>query len=152
MEKPMLDSHSLRLVFATRRVHDALTGHVSRMLVERGWYSASPSVLRFLSELECGVNHASEVARRLQLSRQVVSKTVAEMSRLGLLRVARDPERGNQNVITFTEQGEDLMADARQVLAELDASLGDEEGLETLLGMLTGLLARWADGEATPRG
>ena len=142
----MLDSQSLRLVFATRQVHDALTGHVSRMLIGRGWAFASPAVLRFLSELECGVNHASEVARRLDLSRQVVSRTVAEMGRLGVLKVAKDPARGNQNVIAFTERGERLMADARQVLAELDASLGGEDGLEGLLHRLTELQERLAAG------
>jgi DNA-binding MarR family transcriptional regulator len=141
----MLDSRSLRLVYATGHVHDALTRHVSRMLIERGWAFATPSRLRFLSELECGVNYASEIARRLDLSRQVVAKTVAEMSRLGVLQVEQDQQRGNQNLIRFTERGERLMADAREVLAALDATLGDEEGLDRLLAMLTELQLRLAD-------
>lgn len=141
----MLDSRALRLVFATGRVHDALTRHVSRMLIERGWAFATPSRLRFLSEFECGLNYASEIARRLDLSRQVVAKTVAELSRLGVLQVQQDQTRGNQNLISFTETGEHLMADARQVLADLDAVLGDEEGLESLLRKLTELQGRLAD-------
>ena len=37
------------------------------------------------------------------------------------------------------------MADAREVLAALDVTLGDEEGLDRLLGMLSELQLRLAD-------
>jgi DNA-binding MarR family transcriptional regulator len=119
----MADSRSLDLVFALARAHDVLLDYVAQTLEARGYRGVSPPVLAFLGQLDCGVNIASEVARRLGQSRQMVAKTVRQLSDLGYLEMAPDPERGNQKVITFTASGERLVAEARAILASLDARL-----------------------------
>lgn len=124
----MVDSQSLRLVFASAKANDVIGEYVSKALIAKGFTLATSPVLAFLSELECGVNYASEVARRLGVSRQMVSKTVKGLSDSDLLEVLDDPERGNQKVIVFTAEGERLMAEARTVLAKLDESLKRELG------------------------
>lgn len=135
----MVDSQSLKLVFALSRARDALIEYVSLGLVERGHDAASPAVLGFLGELECGVNYSAEIARRLGVSRQMVGKTVRELCALGLLQIADDPQRRNRKVITFTAGGERLMADARLLLANLDGRFEDaldRGGTSTLIGQL----------------
>lgn len=125
----MADSRSLDLVFALARAHDVLLDYVARTLAARGYRGITPSVLAFLGQLDCGVNVASEVARRLGQSRQMVAKTVRQLGDLGYLNMAPDPARGNQKMITFTGDGEQLIAEARSILvsleARLDAILGD---------------------------
>ena len=125
-EDRMVDSHSLKLVFSTIKTHELISNYVSEALIERGYESALPSTLRFLSTLECGVNYSSEIARRLNVSRQMVAKTVKELSRVGYLDLIESS--GKQKQIVFTEFGQHLMADARMILAELDKFFEDNVG------------------------
>lgn len=115
---PMVDSHSLKLVFCSAKTNELISQYLSKTLTEKGYVTASPSVLGFLSALECGVNYGSEIARNLNVSRQMVAKTVKELCRVGYLEQVDGP--GKQKQILFTKQGEHLMADARQILAQLD--------------------------------
>ena len=145
---PMVESKTLKLAFALTRLQKNLADYLSRALIAKGHKAASPPVLNFLSELECGENHASEIARRLGVSRQMVSKTVADLAKLGLLQVAPDPALGNQKIITFSPNGERLMADARRVLADLDDALAGPAGggrLEKLIQTLERVEGRLAD-------
>jgi len=132
-------SGSLRLALALSRVHGTLMGLLVEALVGRGHANASAATLGFLGQLDCGVNHAAEIARRLGVSRQMVSRTVRELERQGVLTLAPDPEKGNRKVILFTEEGRRLMDDARAVLAELDGALAREGSgarLPALIGEL----------------
>ena len=127
---PMVDSQSLKLVFSTANLHDQITQYLSMTLKEKGYESATPSVLSFLSALECGVNYGSEIARTLGVSRQMVAKTVKEPCRVGYLEQVDGI--GKQKQILFTDLGERLVSDARQVLADLDADLCQRIGGEIL--------------------
>ena len=82
--------------------------------------------MTFLAELECGENHAAELARRTGISRQAVHKQVKELAALGLLAERPDARRRNQRTIVFTDAGVQLIADARAILAEMDAALPAE--------------------------
>lgn len=117
----MVESHSLSLVFLLGEAQDALMAHVAGQLDARGHTGVTTSALGFLGQLDCGVNYASAIAEKLGVSRQMIAKTVAEMERKRWLEQGADPARRNRKVIRFTCEGERLMADARQVLAELDA-------------------------------
>ncbi|MBE9075998.1 MarR family transcriptional regulator [Romeria aff. gracilis LEGE 07310] len=114
----MADSQSLRLVFASATLHSRFTEYVAECLHSRGFSAISPSTLDFLSALDCGINYGAEIARRLQVSRQMVSKTVKELCQVGYLEQREGV--GKQKQILFTEQGERLMSMARLVLADLD--------------------------------
>ncbi|MBX2870162.1 MAG: hypothetical protein KTR18_15885 [Acidiferrobacterales bacterium] len=114
----MMESSTLQLVLTADKVNDLITKHLSKSLQSKGYESATPAMLNFLSTLECGVNYGSEIARNLGVSRQMVAKTVKEFCRLGFLEQIEGV--GKQKEILFTERGEQLMSDARALLAELD--------------------------------
>lgn len=142
---PMVESQSLQLVFGSAKMNDQIYHYLSTALKEKGYQSATPSVLNFLSTLECGVNYGSEIARNLGISRQMVAKTVKELCRVGYLEQVDGI--GKQKHILFTELGEHLMADARQLLAELDEILCKKisqdvlkETIETLKSIQAALL------------
>lgn len=135
----MVDSRTLQLLNNVNRFNDQIVAYLSRRLVGRGYLSVTPSVLSFLGVLECGVNHGSEIARTLRVSRQMVAKTVKEMGRLGYLEQVEGS--GRQKQILFTEAGERLMADARQVLAEVDEVLSGRLGDAQLSGLIAQLQA-----------
>jgi len=118
---PMVESQSLQLIQSAQRLNDVITQYISQRLVEKGYKSLTPSLLSFLSVLECGVNYGSEIARNLNVTRQMVAKTVKQLCQLGYLEQINGA--GKQKEICFTGTGEYLMSDARQLLAELDEIL-----------------------------
>lgn len=142
----MADSRSLRLALLLGRSHATLMDWLLVQLHARGHKDLAVPALEFMGQLDCGINYASEVARALGVSRQMVAKTVLDLSRKGWLEQRPDPEKGNRKVIVFTAAGERVMSDARAVLAELDDKLDArlakgwekrlEEDLDGLLEML----------------
>lgn len=134
---PLVESQSLKLIQSASRLNDVITKYLSQRLVEKGFTSLTPSLLSFLSVLECGVNYGSEIARNLEVTRQMVAKTVKELCRLGYLEQINGT--GKQKEIHFTELGERLMSDARQMLSDVDEILfkgADIRPPQTIIGEL----------------
>lgn len=126
---PLAESQSLQLIQSAQKLNDVITQYISQRLVEKGYESLTPSLLSFLSILECGVNYGSEIARNLDVTRQMVAKTVKQLCQLGYLE--QIDSAGKQKEIHFTEIGEYLMSDARQLLAELDEILFNNTDIRT---------------------
>lgn len=114
----MVDSQALQLVIAAAQVNDSISRYLSKSLKNKGYTFATPAALSFLSTLECGINYASEIARDLGVSRQMVAKTVKGLCSVGYLEQMDDI--GRQKKILFTAAGEQLMSEARQLLADID--------------------------------
>ena len=134
----MVESRSLQLAAAAGNLRDAMAQHVAASLAEQGFTDATPAALQFLSVLECGVNHASDIARSLSVSRQMVAKTVRTLCEAGYLE--QMDGAGKQKAILFTERGEQLIAAARQTLAEFDERIGsviETRQLDELLQQLS---------------
>ena len=117
---PMVDSWTLKLVQNASKLHDLTTRRLCSELMEKG-YVITPASLSFLGTLECGVNYASEIARKLGVSRQMVAKTVKELCNKGYLEQIEGV--GKQKEILFTKLGESLISDSRKILADIDATL-----------------------------
>lgn len=138
----LLESGSLRLLHACRAVNEAISNWLSARLADRGYIGVSGAQLSFLAELECGKNHAAEIARRMGVSRQAVHKNVKDLVGQGILVEGPDPERRNQRVITFTAAGTNLMSDCRVLLKGLDGIV--DSGRNTNVGA-AGLAAQLED-------
>lgn len=123
---PMIESQTLQLVLDAAQVNDLTSRYLSNSLKKSGYKFATPSALSFLSTLECGVNYGSEIARNLGVSRQMVAKTVKELCLAGYL--AQEKGIGKQKKIVFTITGEQLMSEARQLLANIDKVLNNKLG------------------------
>lgn len=122
----MADSRSLRLVHLAsnfeRRAQKWLVDH----LRDRGFTELTQSQLNFLGTLDCGPTSASQVAQRLGITRQAVHKTVRELETCGWLSSDADPILRNQRVITFTNEGERMMSEARALFQQLDKRLFED--------------------------
>ena len=136
-ETPMVDSDALKLVLGAAQVHDLTARYLARCLSDKGYSAVTPSMLSFLSVLDCGVNYASEIARSLGVSRQMVAKTVKELCRHCYLQQVQGT--GKQKKILFTATGELLMSDARQILADIDQLLINQLGQKSVTETVTGL-------------
>ena len=137
---PMVESQTLKWALAASSVTEQISHYLSDSLQKMGYVGASTSVLQFLSALDCGINYGSEIARSLKVSRQMVAKTVKQLSALGYLQQIEG--QGKQKQIVFTQQGENLMADSRKLLAELDDKIAtkmDDNIWSLVLDQLTQL-------------
>jgi len=116
----MVDSWTLQLVMAATEVQELASNYLCTELMNRGFVITKAS-LNFLSTLECGVNYASEIARKTGVSRQMVAKTVKELCNKGYLKQL--DSTGKQKQILFTKKGELLIAESRMILSDIDKTL-----------------------------
>ena len=136
----MVDSLALQLVLSAAKLSDLASSYLANALKEKGYKTINTSLLKFLSAMDCGENYGSEIARNLGVSRQMVAKTVKELCLTGYLE--QHEGAGKQKIIVFTQTGEQLMADARQLLAELDNTLikaTNKKNLQTSINNLNGI-------------
>lgn len=129
----LVDSHSLALTQATESFRKKIVDWLLLKLSEDGFGELTASQLEFLGSLDCGPNHAAELARGLEISRQAVHKTVRELEKEGWLYTKPDEQMGNQRMIQFTTQGERMMSLARAHFLELDSRLIGHFGKDDLV-------------------
>ncbi|WP_341366016.1 MarR family winged helix-turn-helix transcriptional regulator [Yoonia sp. BS5-3] len=136
----LVDSQALTLWQAIAAYQTRQTAWLINGLAEKGFADLTSTHVAFIAALDCADNMASEIARRLNISRQAVHKTVRELTALGYVTTAQNPALRNSKVIQITEQGEHLIAAARHMFAELDNALTakiDAADLQKLLDVLT---------------
>jgi len=136
-DNAMLDSNTLKLVFASATVNEMITQYLAMMLDKKGYQLISVSRLQFLSALDCGVNIGSDIARKLNISRQMVAKSVKELCEAGYLQ--QQAGVGRQKLIMFTPLGEQLIAQARALLADLDQVFQQQLSYNSLVETLSHL-------------
>lgn len=119
----MADSRSLKLVHLVSNFERRVQKWLVDLLHGRGFTGLTQSQLSFLGALDCGPNSASQIANDLGITRQAVHKTVKELEALGWLNSEADPVRRNQRIITFTDEGERMMSEARALFEQLDERL-----------------------------
>ena len=135
----MADSHSLKLVHLTSNFEKRAQKWLVNLLRARGFTELTQSQLNFLGALDCGPNNASKIANTLGITRQSVHKTVRELETCGWLKSEADLIRRNQRTITFTNEGERMMSEARALFRQLDDRLfagWDTEQIERVFALL----------------
>lgn len=128
----LVDSHALALTQGMGVFSDRMVGWLLHRLSKEGFEGLKANQLTFLGSLDCGANYAAEVARSLGITRQAVHKTVRELEKAGWLETRPDDTLGNQRLIVFTNEGERMMARARDHFLELDDLLLSKFGEKSL--------------------
>jgi DNA-binding MarR family transcriptional regulator len=113
------------------------------LMAERGHTELTIPHLIFLANLDCGVTHASLVARRMGVSRQAVFRTVRELQELDILLLEADPERRNQKIIQMTSRGGKVVTDARACLEAVEAAIRDRIGQQDFERLTSILRQDW---------
>jgi DNA-binding MarR family transcriptional regulator len=114
-----------------------------RLMAVRGHTDLTAAHLMFLSNLDCGDTYASEVARRLGVSRQAVYRSTRELQRLKVLKLEIDADRKTQKIIRMTKHGQQVVLDARSCLDTIEAALGERIGTRDLLKLASILGKDW---------
>ena len=125
------------------QAHQWLSGSLLNLMHQRGHTDLTSAHLTFFNSLNCGMTHASEVARRMGISRQAVYKTTKGLQKLGALQLIEDPEDGRQKVISMTQRGERIALDARACLDVVEEQLAKKIGQKKLELLRSALMADW---------
>jgi len=131
---------------------EAASRSVLRSLTARlrgcGYAMVTDPHLVLFGNLDCGATHAAQIAQRMQVSRQAVSKTLRELQELGFVRLEDDPERRNQKLVIMTDRGMALALDARQELHAIESALAQEIGPGAMAALRGALEQRWGTGSS----
>lgn len=108
-----------------------------------GYADITEPHLILFGNLDCGATHAAQIAQRMQVSRQAISKTLRELQSLGWIQLEDDPARRNQKLVVMTQQGMKLAIDARTALEEIENLLAEQIGDETMAKLRSALEIGW---------
>jgi DNA-binding MarR family transcriptional regulator len=78
---------------------------------------------------------ASEVGRRLGISKQAAGKTVDRLLQLGYVERVDDPADARRKLVRLTPQGVDLLARSAQIFERVRADWADRLGADRVRGM-----------------
>lgn len=120
-----------------------VTTSLLRLMGERRHDRLTAAHLMFLNNLDCGVTHASEVARRMGVSRQAVYRTTRELQAVGVLELEVDPRCKTQKIIRMTPHGQQAVSHARACLDEIEAALRQRLGERDLRELAVTLARDW---------
>ena len=88
----------------------SMTDEVIAELGRRGHPEVRPVHEFALRAIDAGADTASELGRRLSVSKQAAAKTIAAMQRLGYVEIEPDPGDGRRRRIRVTPRGRDMVA------------------------------------------
>ena len=111
-----------------------------------GYDTVTEPHLVLFGNLDCGATHAAQIAQRMQVSRQAISKTLRELQTLGFVRLEDDPARRNQKLVVMTKRGMRFALDAREQLQAIEAEIAAEIGTEALTALRGALEEYWNTG------
>ena len=118
---------------------------------EDGWENIRPEHLRLISILGVDVVNNNELAKRARVSKQAMSKMVADLEVHGFIDVEPDPNDSRAKIISVSNNGVEFLEyfyNCNKLIEKrFRAMLGDEktEKLTELLGELTECILEFED-------
>lgn len=115
---------------------------------------AHPAVMRLLPHLNTTGTRATELARRVDVSKQAMGQTLQSLVKRGLVEMIPDPADGRAQLVRLTKASTEAFAHGLSVLAfferELRERVGDSvvKNLVQALSSIQPLLIQWRDGDA----
>lgn len=131
------------------------TDWVEERLYERaghnGYGDITPAMARLFAALAPRPQGLSDLARRLDVSRQAVHKLALEAAALGYVEFVDSADDARVKRLAFTAHGHAMAASAEQELRRIETRLARQLGAEKL-ALLKSLLAEaWSAEEAAAR-
>jgi DNA-binding MarR family transcriptional regulator len=139
---------ALQLLFKCARLVNEMA--MARVNEEAGTPVLKAAYTSLFPHLSFDGVRVSELARRLEVSKQAVSQTLAELAQLGMVELVDDPSDGRAKLARFTAAGADALAKGVGVLKAIEGELAEQIGERKMRGLHEALVAleRVLDGAA----
>jgi len=115
-----------------------------------GWPELTRAHSLVFAHLDLDGTRASELARRIGISRQAVHQTVGELVELGLLEVVPDPTSRRAKLVVLTPLGKETVRSGHAIFQELEDALGERIGRRRVTELRRALEADWGPPTARP--
>ena len=117
-----------------------------------GFDTITESHLVLFGNLDCGATHAAQIAHRMQVSRQAISKSLRELQALGFIQLENDHDRRNQKLVVMTKRGLQLAVAARSELRDIETAIARRIGAEAIAALRGALEKGWGNPVGPNRG
>lgn len=114
-----------------------------RRLRAAGWTEITRPHSLVFTHLDGEGTRASELARRMGVSRQAMHQTVQELVALGLVELVPDPRNKHAKLVLPTRRGKRLVTDAREIFRELEDTLQGRIGRKRVARLRRALESDW---------
>jgi DNA-binding MarR family transcriptional regulator len=124
---------------------------LTRISAQAGVPSFRRSHLSMLAHIDFAGTRLTEIARRMDVSKQAVGQLINEMEQMGTVTRVPDPSDGRARLVRFTDEGKEQMVHGLNVLKDVERELAQvigEARMGELHGLLVQLLAALEGGEA----
>jgi len=125
---------------------------------EAGARVLTPALVRLLPHLSTDGIRPTELARRVEVSKQAVGQALGDLEGRGFVEMVPDPDDGRARLVRLTPAGLAAFDHGRGVLAFYEAALAARVGQSRIdavrdtLGRVLPVLVEWAAGAAPTRG
>jgi DNA-binding MarR family transcriptional regulator len=141
----MNSARSLELLISITLKYYWLDDALNRNLHRLGWPDITRAQSLILIHIASGVNRASAVAANLGISRQALSKMLAEMQRRGLVTTRPDPDDRRALILEFSPKSAKIRHDALAILNFIEGELVNRLGATKAKALHDLLAADWGD-------
>ncbi|OBF10934.1 MarR family transcriptional regulator [Mycobacterium sp. ACS4331] len=90
---------------------------------ERGHPGLRPAHARLMVYLDWSGSRITDIAKAADVSKNAIGQLVTDLEDLGYLERVPDPDDARAKIVRYTAAGRALIADARDIGAELDADV-----------------------------
>lgn len=118
------------LLFRTARLLNELG--VARASAEFGIPGLRAAHMQVIPHLDLSGTRATEIARRMGISKQAVGELLDEIEAFGVIERIPDPTDGRARIVRFTERGRAGLLVGLGVLAGIEAELAARIGADTV--------------------
>lgn len=117
----------------------SMVDDVVRELDRRGHPGVRPVHEFALRAIDGGADTASELGRRLSVTKQAAAKTIAALQRLGYVELQPDPSDGRRKRIRVTPRGHEMTAIGASLFDDVRRRWAAQIGVEALEALETHL-------------
>jgi DNA-binding MarR family transcriptional regulator len=140
-------TNTLQVLFKCARLANERA--ISRVNERAGAPVFRQALANLLPHIALEGTRMTELAERVGVTKQAVSKLVAEFVDQGMLELAPDPEDGRAKLVRFTPRGVEGIRDGLAVLASVEAEIASKIGKKRMLALRDALVAMLDALEAT---
>ena len=111
---------------------EAMVDEVVAGLAEHGHPGVRPVHEFALAAIDAGAGTASELGRRLGVSKQAAAKTIAALQQMGYVEREEDPEDGRRQLVQVTDRGHEMVAIGGALFDDVRGRWADQVGVRVL--------------------
>lgn len=136
-----VDPSALDLVVLTQMAGFALAGAALDRLAAAGHPGVTTAHGFLIQHLIGASRPVGEIAERMGVSQQAVSKTASDLESMGYLERVADPGDARVRLLALTRRGRSLVDDARRIRRTLESEIERTAGVRSMSAARKALLA-----------